>query len=162
MQASLDSMFPSPRRSKILILVFFRPALDVTRRYGTQDRSRLPFSNRFPLCRNCQLVANLRTLTKLNAGRLELYQVSERDFRERCATQDQHDKARSPCCCRRPSDEHGHADISQAQRRYQVGERLSVVSNHVYRRIDMHDEIFGFRDNRVEAKWEVAARGNVR
>jgi len=60
------------------------------------------------------------------------------------------------------SEEHGHVNISHTQRKYKVGERLSVIPNHVCSTINMHDEIFGIRRNHVEAKWEVAARGRVR
>lgn len=60
------------------------------------------------------------------------------------------------------SEEHGHLNIARSARNYRVGERLTVVPNHVCSTINMHDEIYGVRGGRVEEVWRVAARGRVR
>ena len=62
----------------------------------------------------------------------------------------------------RLSEEHGHLDITRSERRYHVGERLSVIPNHVCPTVNLHDEIYGVRGERVETVWRVAARGKVR
>jgi D-serine deaminase-like pyridoxal phosphate-dependent protein len=60
------------------------------------------------------------------------------------------------------SEEHGHVDITQSPRHYHVGDRLTVIPNHVCSTVNMHDEIYGVRGERVETVWQVAGRGMVR
>ncbi|HEV8431413.1 MAG TPA: alanine racemase [Pyrinomonadaceae bacterium] len=60
------------------------------------------------------------------------------------------------------SEEHGHLNIAHSERRYRVGERLSIIPNHVCTTVNMHDEIYGVRGEQVEEVWRVAARGKVR
>jgi len=60
------------------------------------------------------------------------------------------------------SEEHGHLDIQRSERRYRVGDRLSVIPNHVCTTVNMHDEIYGVRGERVEEIWRVEGRGKVR
>jgi D-serine deaminase-like pyridoxal phosphate-dependent protein len=60
------------------------------------------------------------------------------------------------------SEEHGHLDITQSSRRYRVGERLTVIPNHVCSTVNMHNEIYGIRGQQVETVWQVAGRGKVR
>ena len=60
------------------------------------------------------------------------------------------------------SEEHGHLNIERSERRYQVGDRLSVIPNHVCTTVNMHDEIYGVRRGQVENVWRVQGRGKVR
>lgn len=60
------------------------------------------------------------------------------------------------------SEEHGIVDISRSTRRYRVGERLTIIPNHVCATVNLHDEIYGVRGDQVETVWRVAARGKVR
>ena len=60
------------------------------------------------------------------------------------------------------SEEHGHMNIQRSERRYRVGDRLRVIPNHVCTTVNMHDEIYGVRGERVEEIWRVAGRGKVR
>jgi D-serine deaminase-like pyridoxal phosphate-dependent protein len=60
------------------------------------------------------------------------------------------------------SEEHGHMNIKRSQHRYRVGDRLSVIPNHVCSTVNMHNEIYGVRGDHVETVWEVAGRGKVR
>ncbi len=60
------------------------------------------------------------------------------------------------------SEEHGHINLSQSERKYSVGERLMVIPNHVCSTVNLHDEIYGVRGEQVETVWQVAARGKVR
>ena len=62
----------------------------------------------------------------------------------------------------RLSEEHGHLNVSQSPRHYTVGERLMIIPNHVCTTVNMHDEIYGVRGERVETVWKVAGRGKVR
>jgi len=61
----------------------------------------------------------------------------------------------------RLTEEHGHLNISQSSRRYRVGERLTIVPNHVCSTVNMHDKLYGVIGERVETIWEVAGRGKV-
>ena len=60
------------------------------------------------------------------------------------------------------SEEHGHLNIQCSERRYRVGERVSVIPNHVCTTVNMHDEIYGVRGERVEEIWRVEGRGKVK
>ena len=60
------------------------------------------------------------------------------------------------------SEEHGHLNIERSERRYRVGDRLSIIPNHVCTTVNMHDEIYGVRGEQVETVWRVAGRGKVR
>jgi D-serine deaminase-like pyridoxal phosphate-dependent protein len=60
------------------------------------------------------------------------------------------------------SEEHGHLNLTRSDRSYKVGERLTIVPNHVCSTVNMHDEIYGVRNGVVETIWEVAGRGKVR
>lgn len=62
----------------------------------------------------------------------------------------------------RLSEEHGHLNITRSDRQYKIGERLSVIPNHVCTTVNMHDEIYGVRGERVEAVWRVEGRGKVK
>jgi D-serine deaminase-like pyridoxal phosphate-dependent protein len=62
----------------------------------------------------------------------------------------------------RLTEEHGHINVSQSDRRYTVGERLTIIPNHVCSTVNLHDEIYGVRNDEVETVWRVAARGKVR
>jgi D-serine deaminase-like pyridoxal phosphate-dependent protein len=60
------------------------------------------------------------------------------------------------------TEEHGHLDTSQSSHQFQVGERVSVIPNHVCTAVNLHNEIWGVRDGEVAEKWTVAGRGRVR
>ena len=62
----------------------------------------------------------------------------------------------------RLSEEHGHMNIEHSDRRYKVGDRLTVIPNHVCTTVNMHDEIYGVRGEQVETVWRVEARGKVK
>lgn len=61
----------------------------------------------------------------------------------------------------RLSEEHGHLNLTNSERRYRVGDRLTVIPNHVCSTVNMHDQIYGVRGERVENVWRVAGRGKV-
>jgi D-serine deaminase-like pyridoxal phosphate-dependent protein len=61
----------------------------------------------------------------------------------------------------RLSEEHGHLNIQRSDRSYKVGDRLSVIPNHVCTTVNMHDEIYGVRGGEVESVWQVEGRGKV-
>jgi D-serine deaminase-like pyridoxal phosphate-dependent protein len=60
------------------------------------------------------------------------------------------------------SEEHGHLNIEPTEHRFRIGERLSIIPNHVCTTVNMHDEIWGARGEEVVDCWRVAGRGLVR
>jgi D-serine deaminase-like pyridoxal phosphate-dependent protein len=60
------------------------------------------------------------------------------------------------------NEEHGHLDITQSSHRFQVGEVVTVIPNHVCTCVNMHDEVYLLRDEQVAGCWRVAARGKIR
>jgi len=60
------------------------------------------------------------------------------------------------------NEEHGHLDISNSAHRFQVGEVVTVIPNHVCTCVNMHDEVFLIRKEEVVGCWRVAARGKIR
>ena len=60
------------------------------------------------------------------------------------------------------SEEHGHVDFSRCERTPEIGERVTVVPNHVCPVTNLLDEVVGARGGQVEVTWPVAARGTVK
>jgi D-serine deaminase-like pyridoxal phosphate-dependent protein len=59
------------------------------------------------------------------------------------------------------SEEHGHVDFSRCPRKPEVGERITVIPNHVCVVSNLFNYIVGVRNDQVEIIWPVAARGTV-
>ena len=60
------------------------------------------------------------------------------------------------------NEEHGLLDITRSQHRFQVGEVVTVIPNHVCTAVNMHDEIFTLRNGEAVGCWKIAARGKIR
>ena len=60
------------------------------------------------------------------------------------------------------NEEHGYLDITGSRHRFQVGEVLTVIPNHVCTCVNMHDEVFLHRGGEAAGSWRVAARGKIR
>jgi len=59
------------------------------------------------------------------------------------------------------TEEHGHVDFSACARRPEIGERVTVVPNHCCPVTNLFNEVVGYRGDRVEVVWPVAARGKL-
>jgi D-serine deaminase-like pyridoxal phosphate-dependent protein len=59
------------------------------------------------------------------------------------------------------NEEHGYVDIRQASRRFQLGERLHIIPNHICTAVNLHERVYGIRNGAVEEVWEVAGRGKL-
>jgi len=59
------------------------------------------------------------------------------------------------------NEEHGYVDISQAERRFAVGDKVRVLMNHVCTAVNMQERIFGVRADEVIETWTVAGRGKL-
>ena len=58
-------------------------------------------------------------------------------------------------------EEHGVLALGKDSKRLRVGDRVSIVPNHVCTAMNLHDRIVGVRDDRIETVWKVAARGRI-
>jgi D-serine deaminase-like pyridoxal phosphate-dependent protein len=56
-------------------------------------------------------------------------------------------------------DEHGRLDLTTAQREVRLGDRLEFVVPHCDPSVNLYDAMYGLRGDRVEAVWQIAARG---
>ena len=56
-------------------------------------------------------------------------------------------------------DEHGRLDMSKASRDLQVGDRVEFIPPHVDPTVNLYDQLYALRGDRVEAVWPIAARG---
>lgn len=57
------------------------------------------------------------------------------------------------------SEEHGQVDFSRCANRPEIGEHVTVIPNHCCPVNNLFNQIVGYRDDRVEVVWPVAARG---
>ena len=57
------------------------------------------------------------------------------------------------------SEEHGHVDFSKCERRPQIGERVTVITNHCCVVSNLFNQMVAVRHGAVETIWDVAARG---
>jgi D-serine deaminase-like pyridoxal phosphate-dependent protein len=60
------------------------------------------------------------------------------------------------------SIEHTTVDTSECEHRFKVGERVSVIPRHGEVALNLHDELHGARNGRVEISWAVQGRGRIR
>ncbi|OLC09269.1 MAG: hypothetical protein AUH39_04960 [Chloroflexi bacterium 13_1_40CM_67_9] len=58
-------------------------------------------------------------------------------------------------------EEHGVLGLGEHARHLRVGDRVSIVPNHVCAAINLHDRLVGVHDDRIEEVWKIAARGRV-
>jgi D-serine deaminase-like pyridoxal phosphate-dependent protein len=57
------------------------------------------------------------------------------------------------------TEEHGHVDLTASPRRPEIGERVSVIPNHICLVSNLFTHVHGVRNGEVEVVWPVAARG---
>jgi D-serine deaminase-like pyridoxal phosphate-dependent protein len=59
------------------------------------------------------------------------------------------------------NEEHGFLDVTESNRKLQVGEILTIIPNHVCACVNMHDTVATLRGGEVVGSWQVAARGKI-
>jgi D-serine deaminase-like pyridoxal phosphate-dependent protein len=59
------------------------------------------------------------------------------------------------------SEEHGHLDVKKCRREFQIGDRLRIIPNHVCVAMNLHEQVYGIRGDRVEQVWRVEGRGKL-
>ncbi len=71
-------------------------------------------------------------------------------------------KGRPDLCFIKANEEHGILRMASLRRRLKVRDRLEIIPNHVCPVMNLHDEVVGIRNGRIESVWAVAARGKIR
>jgi D-serine deaminase-like pyridoxal phosphate-dependent protein len=61
----------------------------------------------------------------------------------------------------RMNEEHGYIDVGAAGRSFAVGDRLRIIPNHICPAVNLHAQLYGIRDQRVEYVATVEARGRI-
>jgi 3-hydroxy-D-aspartate aldolase len=56
-------------------------------------------------------------------------------------------------------DEHGRLDLAQSPKQLKVGDRVEFIPPHCDPTVNLYDQIYALRGDRVEAVWPIAARG---
>jgi D-serine deaminase-like pyridoxal phosphate-dependent protein len=59
------------------------------------------------------------------------------------------------------NEEHGYVDVGRCGRKFEIGERLRIVPNHICVAVNLHERVYGIRNGEVEEVWEVAGRGKL-
>lgn len=59
------------------------------------------------------------------------------------------------------NEEHGFVDVTKAERTFAVGDRVHVIPNHVCVAMNLHEQVYGVRGDRVEEVWKVEGRGKL-
>jgi len=65
------------------------------------------------------------------------------------------------CVFHKMNEEHGFIDISRADRKFHLGEKLRIIPNHVCVVMNLHERVQGIRGGEVEREWKVEARGKL-
>lgn len=60
------------------------------------------------------------------------------------------------------NEEHGYLNVERSSRRYRVGEKLTVIPNHICPTVNLHEEMFLTRAGVVDRVCPVSARGKIR
>src|SRR5260370_25521116 len=51
------------------------------------------------------------------------------------------------------NEEHGFIDVHRAERAFSVGDRLRILPNHICVAMNLHEQVYGVRSDRVESVW---------
>ena len=59
------------------------------------------------------------------------------------------------------SEEHGTLRIEEPNVDLRIGDKIGIIPSHCCTTVNLHDEYFCVRNNRLEAVWDIAARGKI-
>jgi D-serine deaminase-like pyridoxal phosphate-dependent protein len=65
------------------------------------------------------------------------------------------------CVFHTMNEEHGFIDISHAGRAFSIGDRVRIIPNHICPAVNLHERVYGMRNDEVEQVWEVEGRGKL-
>jgi D-serine deaminase-like pyridoxal phosphate-dependent protein len=61
----------------------------------------------------------------------------------------------------RMNEEHGFIDLKTANRRFEIGDKLRIIPNHICVAVNLHEVVYGVRGGKVEEMWKVEGRGKL-
>jgi D-serine deaminase-like pyridoxal phosphate-dependent protein len=59
------------------------------------------------------------------------------------------------------NEEHGYVEVDQVKTKFQVGDRIRVIPNHICVAMNLHEQVYGIRGEQVEQVWKVEGRGKL-
>jgi D-serine deaminase-like pyridoxal phosphate-dependent protein len=59
------------------------------------------------------------------------------------------------------NEEHGFVDLRRAGQKFNVGDRVRIIPNHVCVAMNLHECVYGIRGDSVEQTWRVEGRGKL-
>jgi D-serine deaminase-like pyridoxal phosphate-dependent protein len=59
------------------------------------------------------------------------------------------------------NEEHGYVDVTRVEQEFSPGDRLHVIPNHICVAVNLHEQVYGIRGDRVEQIWKVEGRGKL-
>jgi D-serine deaminase-like pyridoxal phosphate-dependent protein len=59
------------------------------------------------------------------------------------------------------NEEHGYVDAGESAGRFRIGDRVTVIPNHICVAVNLHEQIYGVRGEEVEQVWRVEGRGKL-
>lgn len=61
----------------------------------------------------------------------------------------------------RMNEEHGYVDMHNSSVRFEIGQRVRMIPNHICAAMNLHDTVYGIRGDQVETTWKVEGRGKL-
>jgi D-serine deaminase-like pyridoxal phosphate-dependent protein len=58
-------------------------------------------------------------------------------------------------------EEHGFIDLADTGAAFRPGDRVRIIPNHICVAVNLHEQVYGIRGDRVEEIWRVDARGKL-
>jgi D-serine deaminase-like pyridoxal phosphate-dependent protein len=59
------------------------------------------------------------------------------------------------------NEEHGFVDLAEAERSFEIGEKVRIIPNHICVAVNLHEYVYGVRGGKVEEVWNVEGRGKL-
>jgi len=59
------------------------------------------------------------------------------------------------------NEEHGYVDVSNVERRFEIGDKIRVIPNHVCVCVNLHEQMHVVRGDEVQHVWPVRGRGKL-
>jgi D-serine deaminase-like pyridoxal phosphate-dependent protein len=59
------------------------------------------------------------------------------------------------------NEEHGFIDLSRAERKFEIGEKVRIIPNHICVAVNLHEYVYGVRAGKAEEVWSVDGRGKL-
>ncbi len=59
------------------------------------------------------------------------------------------------------NEEHGFVDMTKAEGKFSVGDRVHIIPNHICVAVNLHERVYGLRGDQVEEIWNVEGRGKL-